>query len=46
MATAMVGACTGVGALPADAVTQVRAVNDLDLEPLVDDLLALRAAAT
>ena len=46
MATAMVGACTGVGALPADAVTQVRSVNDLDLEPLVDDLLALRAAAT
>ena len=46
MAGAMVGACTGVGALPTDAVTQVRAVNDLDLEPLVDDLLALRAAAT
>jgi ADP-ribosylglycohydrolase len=42
MAGAMVGACTGLAALPADAVAQVREVNDLHLEPLVDGLLALR----
>ncbi len=43
MAVAMVGACTGLPALPAEAVATVRAVNDLHLEPLVDQLLALRA---
>jgi ADP-ribosylglycohydrolase len=46
MAAAMVGACTGLGSFPADAVATVRAVNDLDLEPLVDGLLALRSAAS
>ncbi len=45
MAVAMVGACTGSSALPADAVEAVRSVNRLDLEPLVDGLLALRARA-
>lgn len=43
MAMAMLGACSGLGSLPSDAVATVRAVNDLDLEPLVDDLLALRS---
>jgi ADP-ribosylglycohydrolase len=42
MAVAMVGACTGVSALPADAVETVRWVNRLDVEPLVDGLLDLR----
>ncbi|MEO7980483.1 MAG: ADP-ribosylglycohydrolase family protein [Sporichthyaceae bacterium] len=46
MAGAMVGACTGASALPPEAVATVRSVNDLDLEPLVDGLLALRAAAS
>jgi ADP-ribosylglycohydrolase len=44
IAAAMVGACTGLGALPATAVQQVRRVNGLDLEPLVDDLLRIREA--
>jgi ADP-ribosylglycohydrolase len=44
MAAAMVGACTGLAALPAAAVEQVRRVNGLDLEPLVDELLRVRAA--
>ena len=34
----------GSAALPATAVQQVRRVNGLDLEPLVDDLLRIRAA--
>jgi ADP-ribosylglycohydrolase len=42
IAGAMVGACTGLSSLPADAVQTVREVNHLDLEPLVADLLALR----
>jgi ADP-ribosylglycohydrolase len=45
IAAAMVGACTGLSALPAAEVAQVRRVNGLDLEPLVDGLLRLRAAA-
>jgi ADP-ribosylglycohydrolase len=44
MAAAMVGACTGLCALPPAAVAQVRRVNGLDLEPLVDDLLRIRDA--
>jgi len=44
MAAAMVGACTGLAALPATAVQQVRRVNQLDLEPLVDDLLRIRVS--
>jgi ADP-ribosylglycohydrolase len=46
MAVAMVGACCGASALPAAAVATVREVNGLDLEPLVDDLLALRDRVT
>jgi ADP-ribosylglycohydrolase len=42
LAGAMVGACTGLSALPPDAVRKVREINNLDLEPLVDGLLALR----
>ena len=42
IAGAMVGACTGLSALPADAVAKVREVNSLDFEPLVESLLALR----
>jgi ADP-ribosylglycohydrolase len=44
MAGAMVGACTGLSALPAAAVEEVRRVSNLDLEPLAAALLALRAA--
>jgi ADP-ribosylglycohydrolase len=43
MAGAMVGACTGLTALPEDAVALVREVNDLAFEHLAEDLLALRA---
>ena len=39
---AMIGACTGLAALPAEAVATVRRVNDLDLEPVVTKLLELR----
>jgi ADP-ribosylglycohydrolase len=45
MAGAVVGACTGLSALPVEAVRTVREVNDLHLEPLVDELLALRSKA-
>jgi hypothetical protein len=45
MAAAVCGAASGVAALPAAAVDTVRRVNGLDLEPLVDDLLALREAS-
>ena len=45
MAGAVVGACTGLSALPTEAVRLVRDVNDLHLEPIVDELLALRAKA-
>jgi ADP-ribosylglycohydrolase len=45
MAGAMVGACTGLDALPEDAVDQVRQVNDLQLEHVAEDLLALRERA-
>ncbi|GAA1426980.1 ADP-ribosylglycohydrolase family protein [Microlunatus lacustris] len=42
MAGAVLGAVSGTAAWPADAVAQVQRVNQLDLAPLVDDLLALR----
>lgn len=45
IAGAMVGACTGLTALPAVAVATVRRVNDLDLEPLAEKLLALRRSS-
>ena len=43
MAGAMVGACTGLSALPANAVRKVKEVNELAFESLVDRLLALRS---
>jgi ADP-ribosylglycohydrolase len=43
MVGAMLGATHGLGAFPEGAIAQVRTVNRLDLEPLVDALLALRA---
>jgi ADP-ribosylglycohydrolase len=43
MAGAIAGARAGLSGLPADAVALVREVNDLDLEPVVADLLRLRA---
>jgi ADP-ribosylglycohydrolase len=42
MCGAILGAQHGVDGLPADMVETVRRVNNLDLEPLVDDLLKLR----
>lgn len=42
MCGAILGAQHGLAGLPADLVATVRRVNDLDLEPLVDDLLRLR----
>ena len=46
MAGAVVGACCGLTAFPGDAVDAVREVNDLRLEPIVDELLALRSKAS
>lgn len=43
MAAAMSGACAGLTAFPSEAVQRVRRVNDLQLEPLVQSLLAIRA---
>jgi ADP-ribosylglycohydrolase len=45
MVGAMLGATHGLDAFPADAVAMVRDVNRLQLEPMVDALLELRAAA-
>jgi len=42
LAGAMVGACTGLRALPPDAVQKVREVNDIEFESRVDGLLKLR----
>jgi ADP-ribosylglycohydrolase len=44
MLGAILGACAGYDALPASCIDTVRRVNTLDLEPLVDRLLGLRAA--
>jgi ADP-ribosylglycohydrolase len=38
----MAGACSGFAALPMDKWNVVRAVNHLDLDPVVDGLLAIR----
>lgn len=46
MAMAMVGACTGLDALPAHAVATVKSVNALDLEPVVDELLSIRSGSS
>jgi ADP-ribosylglycohydrolase len=42
MACAMAAACSGMAALPSEAVAQVLAVNRLDLDPIVRGLLQLR----
>ena len=42
IAGAIIGSCTGMGSLPREAVDAVRRTNDLALEPLAADLLALR----
>ena len=42
LAGAMVGACTGLSALPPDAVRTIREVNDIEFESLVEGLLELR----
>jgi ADP-ribosylglycohydrolase len=42
IAGAIVGAHHGLSGLPADLVAEVRRVNDLQLEPIVDGLLELR----
>jgi len=39
---AMLGACLGLSSWPAAMIEQVKSVNDLELEPLVQGLLALR----
>jgi ADP-ribosylglycohydrolase len=46
MLGAILGACAGYDALPAGPVETIRRVNSLDLEPLVDRLLKLRAEAS
>ncbi|EXU65243.1 ADP-ribosylglycohydrolase [Streptomyces sp. PRh5] len=43
IAGAIAGAVSGASALPDDALATLRSVNDLDLEPLAEALLALRA---
>ncbi|MFG3254853.1 ADP-ribosylglycohydrolase family protein [Streptomyces sp. NPDC048172] len=42
IAGAVAGSVAGLAALPADAVATLRTVNDLELEPLTERLLALR----
>ncbi|WP_300245185.1 ADP-ribosylglycohydrolase family protein [Pseudomonas sp.] len=39
---AMLGACLGLEAWPRDLIDRVQQVNELDLQPLVQELLALR----
>ena len=41
---AMLGACHGLDAWPADMIEQIKTVNDLELAPLVEQLLSLRSA--
>lgn len=43
IACGMAGACAGIGAMPSDAWALVKSVNRLDLEPVVDGLLRIRA---
>jgi ADP-ribosylglycohydrolase len=40
---AMLGACQGLSAWPADMIDRIKTVNALELAPLVEGLLALRA---
>jgi ADP-ribosylglycohydrolase len=44
MTGAMAGAVAGIEAFPPVAIAQVRSVNRLDLDDLVDELLALRSS--
>jgi ADP-ribosylglycohydrolase len=44
MTGAMAGAVAGIEAFPPAAIAQVRSVNRLDLDDLVDELLALRCS--
>ncbi|MEC3980136.1 ADP-ribosylglycohydrolase family protein [Amycolatopsis sp. H20-H5] len=46
MCGAMLGACHGIDGIPAELAETVVKVNGLELEPLVDGLLALRANAS
>ena len=39
---AMLGACLGLESWPVEMIDTVKAVNDLELEPLVQQLLTLR----
>ncbi|MNG11997.1 ADP-ribosylglycohydrolase [compost metagenome] len=39
---AMLGACLGLEIWPVEMIDKVKVVNDLELEPLVTGLLALR----
>ncbi|ROL74957.1 ADP-ribosylglycohydrolase [Pseudomonas protegens] len=39
---AMLGACLGLEAWPSDLIDRVQQINELDLQPLVQELLALR----
>jgi ADP-ribosylglycohydrolase len=39
---AMLGACLGLESWPVEMIDKVKVVNDLELEPLVTGLLALR----
>jgi len=39
---AMLGACLGLASWPVAMIETVKTVNDLELEPLVQGLLALR----
>jgi ADP-ribosylglycohydrolase len=43
IACAMAGACAGLSAFPSDKVQKVVAVNRLDLDPVAEALLAIRA---
>jgi ADP-ribosylglycohydrolase len=42
IAGAIAGACQGIGAFPKDALDMVSTVNNLELEPVCDQLLQLR----
>ena len=42
---AILGAANGTGMFPAGAIDDVRHANDIDLKPLAENLLAVRAAA-
>jgi len=43
---AILGACAGYNALPVVSIETIRRVNSLDLDPLVERLLGLRAGTS